>query len=57
MRHGTVLLDVEGPLATVTLNRPAVLNAANLAFMEDFEAVVAPLTTDASRMKMETTLT
>src|SRR5215212_4019537 len=39
MRHGTVLLDVEGPLATVTLNRPEVLNAANLVFMEDFEAV------------------
>lgn len=40
MRHGTVLLDVEGPLARITLNRPEVLNAANLAFMEDFEAVV-----------------
>jgi enoyl-CoA hydratase/carnithine racemase len=45
MQHGTVLLDVEGPLATVTLNRPAVLNAANLAFMEDFEAVVDALET------------
>jgi enoyl-CoA hydratase/carnithine racemase len=43
MRHGTILLDVEGPLATVTLNRPAVLNAANLAFMEDFEAAVDAL--------------
>jgi enoyl-CoA hydratase/carnithine racemase len=43
MRHGTVLLDVKGPLATVTLNRPEVLNAANLAFMEDFEAVVDAL--------------
>jgi enoyl-CoA hydratase len=43
MRHGTVLLDVEGPLARVTLNRPEVLNAANLAFMEDFEAVVEAL--------------
>src|SRR4051794_15927979 len=43
MRHGTVLLDVEGPLARVTLNRPEVLNAANLAFMEDFEAVVDAL--------------
>src|SRR5690349_306306 len=43
MRHGTVLLDVEGPLARVTLNRPDVLNAANLAFMEDFEAVVGAL--------------
>ena len=43
MQHGTVLLDVEGPLARVTLNRPEVLNAANLAFMEDFEAVVEAL--------------
>jgi enoyl-CoA hydratase/carnithine racemase len=43
MRHGTVLLDVEGPLARVTLNRPEVLNAANLAFMEDFEAVLDAL--------------
>lgn len=43
MRHGTVLLDVGGPLATVTLNRPEVLNAANLAFMEDFEAVLDAL--------------
>ena len=40
MGHGTVLLDVEGPVATITLNRPEVLNAANLAFSEDFEAVV-----------------
>jgi enoyl-CoA hydratase/carnithine racemase len=43
MRHGTVLLDVDGPLARITLNRPEVLNAANLAFMEDFEAVVDAL--------------
>ena len=40
MEHGTVLLSVEGPLARITLNRPEVLNAANLAFMEDFEAVI-----------------
>jgi len=43
MQHGTVLLDVEGRLATVTLNRPEVLNAANLELMEDFEAVVDAL--------------
>lgn len=43
MQHGTVLLEVEGSLATVTLNRPHVLNAANLEFMEDFEAVVGAL--------------
>jgi enoyl-CoA hydratase/carnithine racemase len=43
MEHGTVLLEVEGPLAQVTLNRPAVLNAANLEFMEDFEAAVDAL--------------
>jgi enoyl-CoA hydratase/carnithine racemase len=40
MGHGTVLLDVAGPVATITLNRPEVLNAANLAFSEDFETVV-----------------
>src|SRR4051794_39431421 len=51
MRHGTVLLDVKGPLATVTLNRPEVLNAANLAFMEDFEAVVGALEA-ASKVKV-----
>ena len=40
MGHETVLLDVEGPVARITLNRPEVLNAANLAFMEDFETVL-----------------
>ena len=43
MGHGTVLLDVEGPVARITLNRPEVLNAANLAFMADFEGVVDAL--------------
>jgi enoyl-CoA hydratase len=40
MELGTVLLSVEGPLARITLNRPEVLNAANLALMADFEAVI-----------------
>jgi enoyl-CoA hydratase/carnithine racemase len=40
MGYGTVLLDVEGPLARITMNRPEVLNAANVEFSEDFETVV-----------------
>src|SRR3954451_1548838 len=35
-----VLLQVEGPLATITLNRPAVLNAMNLAWVHSLEAAV-----------------
>ena len=40
MPEGTVLLDVEGPLARITLNRPGKLNALNLALVHDLEAAV-----------------
>jgi enoyl-CoA hydratase/carnithine racemase len=33
----TVLLETDGPLATVTLNRPHVLNAFDMSMLEDFE--------------------
>jgi len=35
-----ILLDLDGPLARITLNRPAVLNAMNLAWVQALEAVV-----------------
>jgi enoyl-CoA hydratase len=40
MNQGTVLLEVEGPLARVTLNRPEVLNAMNLGWVQGLEAAV-----------------
>jgi enoyl-CoA hydratase/carnithine racemase len=36
-----ILLELERPLARITLNRPAVLNAMNMAWVEQFEDAVA----------------
>lgn len=41
MTERAVLLDVEGALARITLNRPGKLNAMNLAWCHDLEAAVA----------------
>ena len=38
---GPVLLDVDGPVATITFNRPEKLNAADLAQCHALEAAVA----------------
>jgi enoyl-CoA hydratase len=45
MERGAVLLDIEGPLARITLNRPRVLNAINAALMEELEAAVEAVAT------------
>ena len=39
----TVLLETDGPLATVTLNRPHVLNAFDMTMLDDFETAVEAL--------------
>jgi enoyl-CoA hydratase/carnithine racemase len=41
MSQEAVLLEVEGPLARITLNRPEVLNAMNLAWVEALGAAVS----------------
>jgi enoyl-CoA hydratase/3-hydroxyacyl-CoA dehydrogenase len=43
MKQETVLLSIDGPLARLTLNRPEVLNAANMAMMEELEAAVGAI--------------
>jgi enoyl-CoA hydratase/carnithine racemase len=43
-RENAVELELAGPVARITLNRPAVLNAMNLAWVEDLEAAVTRVT-------------
>jgi enoyl-CoA hydratase/carnithine racemase len=40
MANGTVLLSIDGAVATITLNRPQVLNAQDETLMVDLEAAV-----------------
>jgi enoyl-CoA hydratase/carnithine racemase len=40
MNQNTVLLDYDGPVARITFNRPEVLNAMNLAWVQDLETAV-----------------
>jgi enoyl-CoA hydratase len=42
----TLLLEHDGPVATVTLNRPAVLNALNLQMLDELSTVFAELDGD-----------
>jgi enoyl-CoA hydratase len=44
--YETILLEREDPVAVVTLNRPSVLNALNLAMIGELERVFAQLETD-----------
>ena len=40
MAESAVLVQLEGPLARITLNRPTVLNAMNLTWVQELEAAV-----------------
>lgn len=44
--YETIVLEREDPVAVVTLNRPSVLNALNLAMIGELERVFAQLETD-----------
>ena len=48
MTYETLLCTTDGPIATVTLNRPKVLNALNTQTLDDLEAVFTTLTADAA---------
>ncbi len=48
MGYETLLCEVRDQVATVTLNRPKVLNALNAETFDDLEAVFRALTADAS---------
>jgi hypothetical protein len=39
----TILLDIDGPLARITLNRPEVLNALNLAWVTELDEAATAL--------------
>ena len=44
--YETLLLEIDGPIATVTLNRPAVLNALNAQVFNDLESAITLLAAD-----------
>jgi 2-(1,2-epoxy-1,2-dihydrophenyl)acetyl-CoA isomerase len=46
--EATIMLERDGPVATLTLNRPAALNALDLAMMEALVAHAAALAADAT---------
>lgn len=46
MDQSSVVLEVDGPLARITLNRPDVLNAENLAWVQALEAAVSTVATE-----------
>ncbi len=46
--YETLLLAIDGPVATVTLNRPEVLNALNTQLFDDLETVFKMLAADPS---------
>jgi enoyl-CoA hydratase len=46
MAHDNLIVDREGAVAIVTVNRPAVLNALNTATIGDLDAVVTDLAAD-----------
>lgn len=45
--YETLLLELDGPIATVTLNRPPVLNSLNAQMFDDLERVFTALADDA----------
>ena len=46
MDQSSVVLEVDGPLARITLNRPEVLNAENMAWVRALEAAVRTVATE-----------
>jgi enoyl-CoA hydratase len=48
MAYETLLLAIHGPVATVTLNRPRVLNALNAAMLLELDEVFTALSADAA---------
>ena len=44
----TIIVEHAGPVATVTLNRPAVLNALNLQLLDELASALADLGSDAN---------
>lgn len=44
---GRVVVEIDGPVATVLLDRPAKLNALTMAMLDDLEGVLARLDADA----------
>ncbi len=48
MSYETLLCEIAGPVATVTLNRPKVLNALNTQTFDELEAIFTTLAADAS---------
>lgn len=48
MNYETLLCEAHGPITTVTLNRPKVLNALNTQVFDELEAVVTALAKDAA---------
>src|SRR4051794_22309509 len=48
MSYDTVRYEVEGPVATIVLNRPDKLNAFNHQLISDFDAALAQAGNDAS---------
>ena len=48
MAYETILLERDGAVAVITLNRPAVLNALNTLMVRELKAVLAELEADSS---------
>ena len=51
MNTETLQINIESPIATVTLNRPDVLNAFNEQLVLDLQQVFKNLTEDESKLE------